>query len=1452
MVLQIALGGLTAKPVSVKAASSGPVISSMSPSANATNVRTDDKLVLAFDENVRKGTGSATIQIRKQLDNDVFESYVVSSDDKVTVGTGANRNVVTISPSKSFALNTSYYVTIDAGAFANEGNNENFAGLTSAVGWRFSTIASTDTTPPALNSFLPAHRSTAGIATSLTLNFNEPVYASNGNITVTNVNQPSDEQNISVNSVGVSGSSTTRITVALPSTLQGSSEYSVNVPSGAFQDAAGNAFTGISSSQWHFTTTAPPLGTPVLQPADNAYAVKVGANLILSFPRKVAANAGSIRINKIADNSTVQTISVNSDRVTYAPNGNGTDVTINPIDDLAPNTGFYVLIDGGAFKDASDPSLVYQGISDARTWSFVTDPGDDRTAPTLLADRKPLSAQATQTPELELNFSEPVYPGTGNITIRSYPSGSVFAAIPVTSSSVSGGGTAKITVANLDKSYVNNATYYIEIGGQAFSDAKGNYFSGITGSSEWRFTVTQDSEKPILVLQLPANAEQNVALQGTRLEATFSEPIMLGSGALVNVKQVSSSSSGTPLSTTLSVDPTNNRKLLIAVNGTMTANTDYYVEMAAGTVTDLAGNMFDGILNQYQWKFRTSNSTSGAPTVTKAELVGTIKVAITFNENLDTSTAAKPLPANFYVTVNGAGRAVTNVAISGQVVTLTLASAVAYGQTVKVSYSAGTSPIKDLSGTEAANFSDVSVSNVLDTTAPYQVSGSLSGNSILVTFSEELASVSPYAYSQFSVTINGSSRSVTSISSSGSIVFLTYSGTSATVGQTVSVSYYSGSYPLKDLAGNALYSFSSFYLQNGQDQKAPILQSVNAAGSLVTLTYDEALNTGLTPPASAFYVTVNGTTRSVYNVTVSGAQVLLTISSALSTGDSVLVSYLGGSPALTDLGGNAAPSFSSTPANGGSSSSLGLNGIIAKGSTITVNFSTALSSSYVPTISQFAVKVNDTSRPILNTAINGAAVVLTLYTPVAIGDTVKVSYSSSGYGPRSVSGVLPASFSDSNAANQTTWSDNANGDFEQAAGGGLGIKTSVATTSSAVSPAGLPVRQYALSSEKVTNAYNMIRSVGGMAPRVVFTVPNTESAAMVALPLGALEDAKKLTSNASIGVIYKSVTYDIPLSALNFTQLAQMMNAGSAVGQLIVSIDTNASSLATSLNTQLSNTGAQVLVSPISFQLAVTNNGVTKAVDNLSAYVTRSITSSAVLDGKQTAVVWLDPQAGKLSYVPTQVTQANNQSVITFKRKGNGVYAVVKGGVNYTDLKNHWARNDIQLLANKYIVEGNTLTNFAPNKAITRGEFAMFIAKGLGLTGDRAASAKFKDVNTSTSLAAYIGAAATAGIIQGMTDGNFKPNNPVTREEMATMMIRAAAAAGVQITLQGTAVTTLKKFSDRGKIGTWAQNDVAKAVQVSIISGQSATSFGGKNKATRAEAAVMVKRLLSYVDFLDI
>ena len=97
------------------------------------------------------------------------------------------------------------------------------------------------------------------------------------------------------------------------------------------------------------------------------------------------------------------------------------------------------------------------------------------------------------------------------------------------------------------------------------------------------------------------------------------------------------------------------------------------------------------------------------------------------------------------------------------------------------------------------------------------------------------------------------------------------------------------------------------------DTAAPQLQSATVDGSTLTLTYNEDLDTGVTPPADAFAVTVNGASRSIIGVGVGESSVVLFPSPAVEAGDTVTVAYTvptgESAVGLQDVSGNAAESF---------------------------------------------------------------------------------------------------------------------------------------------------------------------------------------------------------------------------------------------------------------------------------------------------------------------------------------------------------------------------------------------------------------------------------------------------------------------------------------------------------------------------------------------------------------
>ncbi|MFX3634466.1 MAG: Ig-like domain-containing protein [Candidatus Pristimantibacillus sp.] len=1457
LLMQLSLPGWLTLSEPIHAATLGPVIVSKSPADDFTSVGLNSTLSFTFDESVVKVNGSAAITIYDYTLNQVFESYLVSSDGRVAIdGTG---RTVTIRPSKAFVENREYYVLIEPGAFANVSNGANFSGIADASQWNFKTIVQIDNVPPGLLGVAPVSEARdVPITSPISLVFNEDVYSSSGDLSLTS--DPSstayDQRKIAVTSNQVTGSGSNTIIITPSVALYPNTTYTFSIPNGVMKDRAGNSYPGTS---WRFTTAPAPVNATSYNPIDNATSVSVASTLTIMFDKEVAAGTTPgtlkyIHLIRSYDNYDEKILPNDTSKVSIV----GNTVTIKPQKMLA-NTKYYVLIDPGALVEKNTGEW-FQGISNASTWDFTTDPGDEKDPP-LLAAISPVHNGVTSqlNTNLVMTFNEPVYPDAGNIEIRNVVNNVLFRSIPVTSDNISGGGTQTITInpnkalfaGDSNKAFVNNSQYYVTIGNRALRDAAGNYYVGI-GANSWTFRVTQDAIKPTLVSTAPTNNTTNV-LTNAYYVAEFSETVVKGPGSIW-IKPTDSKTAQ-PVKADYYIQQENSKLAIITLPAgvVLEGNTNYYIEISPDAIVDLAGNAFDGIQNQYQWAFKTIGVDTTPPRVSKLDYNGNV-ITMTFDEDLN--AYGVPAVSTFYITVNGAQRPVTAVAVSGKTVKVTLSSAIVNGQIVKLSYSkpSNTGGIQDLLGNQALSISNSDVTPIVDVTAPTIVSGTISGSTIYLTFNKDLAAANSNAYQQFGISISNNYYSPTSIYVSGKVVQLTFNGT-LTSQQAVYVSYSPSSYPLKDSTNTTnVAGFSNFNITgSGVDLTAPSILSAFSNGSTITLTYNETLGAYTIPSISHYSIVVNNNYRSVSQVSISGDKVILTLSSPIASSDTVYVNYTASTPRLTDLAGNAAVSFSSlsAPYGTGATGSGSLAGAIVKGATLTLTFNESLNSSYIPSISQFFVKGQSSSSQVKKVSISGSVATLTLDSPVTIGDTVTLTYYSQSNGLRTNSGKTIDSFSNMKIANQTTLYDSLSGDLEEADGGGVGVKTSAATSVSTTSPAGTYTTKYSISADKLSTAYSAAGSAGLTKARVVFKVPSSEKAAVVAVPLSALQSASYYGKNASFAVQYNGATYEIPVAALNYSELARSLGASGIVGDLLIEIDQGTTSLTSSLTSAISRAKASILAGPVNFEASVTYGDMKKKITGFSGYVSRSMESSLTIDAKNSAVVWYDPETGALSYVPTTFSTSGGKNLATFKRKGNSAYALVRGSVSFTDIGKHWAGTTIQMLANKYIVEGRTSTKFEPQKSITRGEFASYIAKGLGLTGNKSAASKFKDVNSSTVMGAYIGAASEAGIVMGNTDGTFKPNSPISRQEMAVMMTRAAKAAGVTVTPTNSTSSYLTNFKDKGKIASWAKTDVAKAVFSGVITGKTTTTFSPTTNATRAEAAVMIKRLLEYVDFLD-
>jgi hypothetical protein len=165
----------------------------------------------------------------------------------------------------------------------------------------------------------------------------------------------------------------------------------------------------------------------------------------------------------------------------------------------------------------------------------------------------------------------------------------------------------------------------------------------------------------------------------------------------------------------------------------------------------------------------------------------------------------------------------------------------------------------------------------------------------------------------------------------------------------------------------------------------------------------------------------------------------------------------------------------------------------------------------------------------------------------------------------------------------------------------------------------------------------------------------------------------------------------------------------------------------------------------------------------------------------------------------------------------------------------HYASEAITYLKNNGIVSGYPDGSYQPNNPVSRAEFAKMAVEAAGLTLIDPATPSFNDVPKSHWAYKYIETAKANGIIEGYPDGSFRPNNNITRAEIAAVIVRAA---GLSIDTSGTAFTDVPDTH-------WAYDEIMTAKNNGIVSGYPDGTFRPDNSATRAEAAQMVYNWLT-------
>ena len=171
--------------------------------------------------------------------------------------------------------------------------------------------------------------------------------------------------------------------------------------------------------------------------------------------------------------------------------------------------------------------------------------------------------------------------------------------------------------------------------------------------------------------------------------------------------------------------------------------------------------------------------------------------------------------------------------------------------------------------------------------------------------------------------------------------------------------------------------------------------------------------------------------------------------------------------------------------------------------------------------------------------------------------------------------------------------------------------------------------------------------------------------------------------------------------------------------------------------------------------------------------------------------------------------------------------------------ENDWFYDVVLYAYENGLMTGTSADTFAPNQTTTRGMIVSMLARLEGVTN--AEDAGFADVAANDWYATAVNWAASVGVVNGYEDNTFRPNAPITREQMAAILYNYADYKGYDVSARA----DLSDYADAASISSWAEDVLAWANAEGLINGMTATTIDPQGATTRAQTAAMFERFLT-------
>lgn len=329
-------------------------------------------------------------------------------------------------------------------------------------------------------------------------------------------------------------------------------------------------------------------------------------------------------------------------------------------------------------------------------------------------------------------------------------------------------------------------------------------------------------------------------------------------------------------------------------------------------------------------------------------------------------------------------------------------------------------------------------------------------------------------------------------------------------------------------------------------------------------------------------------------------------------------------------------------------------------------------------------------------------------------------------------------------------------------------------------------------------------------------------------------------------------TYSLPVSQISLDSLVKGFGEGTALQSMKVQVEIGKPAQAANdaVNRAAQQNQFTVEGAPVEFAVRGVYGDQSVDIHQFNTYVERTITleNGKTNSGITTGVV-VNPD-GTVRHVPTRISLRDGRYVAVINSLSNSTYALILNPVQFKDMVGHWGQNTVNDMGSRMIIEGTGDGNYSPDQQMTRAEFATIITRALGIA-PTAVNNMFSDVPQKAWYSAAIGSAHEYNLVNGYADGSFKPDRNMTREEAMVLLARALELATPSATIsEAQAQQILADHGLEKGISSWAVKSAAQMIEAGVITGRGRTDLAPDAFVTRAEVAQMVARLLAKANLI--